>query len=399
MMLQYLDTIIAFAVIMLGISLLITILTQMISAFLGYRGTNLLWGLKTLLGTIEPKLETQAETLAKEVLQAPLISDSIFSKFTDIPLIGKLMQRWKLPSAITADEFARRLGELVNSKDVDTAGLIKSALRGLDPEATRKVQMVQTALAGLGSNYTVQIDKAVHQLGASMQASIGKIEAGFDVVMKRVSQRFTTQMRIWTIIFAVIISFAAGLDSFKIFNKLWTSPALRANLAGQTETFLKEASTILGGETGTALSAAPGVSPQILTDALKRLKNEEKESMKGLPEAPKFKDMNGAIDWLRSNLKADKARENLVNKYQALVFDELKKHADTIQRGLAKAEFRLQIPVSCKDFKNLSIWGILTTAAFLSLGGPFWFSALKTLTNLKPLAAAMTKTAPGSSQS
>ena len=41
-MLHYLDTIIAFVVILLGVSLLITILNQMISALLGYRGTNLL---------------------------------------------------------------------------------------------------------------------------------------------------------------------------------------------------------------------------------------------------------------------------------------------------------------------------------------------------------------------
>jgi hypothetical protein len=47
MMLQYLDTIIAFTVIMLGVSLLITIITQMISALFGYRGINLFWGLKT----------------------------------------------------------------------------------------------------------------------------------------------------------------------------------------------------------------------------------------------------------------------------------------------------------------------------------------------------------------
>jgi hypothetical protein len=54
MILEYLDTIIAFVVILLGVSLLITILNQMISALLGYRGTNLLWGIQTVLSSMEP---------------------------------------------------------------------------------------------------------------------------------------------------------------------------------------------------------------------------------------------------------------------------------------------------------------------------------------------------------
>lgn len=47
-MLAYLDTLIGFAVVMLGASLLITILTQMISAFFSHRGANLRWGLETM---------------------------------------------------------------------------------------------------------------------------------------------------------------------------------------------------------------------------------------------------------------------------------------------------------------------------------------------------------------
>lgn len=244
---------------------------------------------------------------------------------------------------------------------------------------------------------------AIQQLGATVQASIGKIEADFDVVMKRASQRFALQMRIWTIIFAIAISFGIRLDSFGLFQQLWTNPVLRTNLAGQNEMLLKEASIILAGEKGTTQSATSSVAPQIITDVLERLKEEEKKSTAGLPEAPKFKNMNGAVEWLGANLKADKTtRENLVNKYQVLVIDELKKHADTIQQGFAKSEFRLQIPTSWEASKNfyggLSIWGILVTAAFLSLGAPFWFSTLKTLSNLRPLATSATKATPGSAQ-
>lgn len=47
-MLAYLDTLIGFAVVMLGASLLITILTQMASALFSHRGANLRWGLQTM---------------------------------------------------------------------------------------------------------------------------------------------------------------------------------------------------------------------------------------------------------------------------------------------------------------------------------------------------------------
>ena len=117
-MLQYLDTIIAFAVIMLGVSLLITTLNQMISALLGYRGTNLLWGIQTLLTTIEPGLpkkteETvanKAKEIAAEILQKPIISDSVFSKYLkNITVLGWFTNRWKLASAITSQELVRSL--------------------------------------------------------------------------------------------------------------------------------------------------------------------------------------------------------------------------------------------------------------------------------------------------
>ena len=292
----------------------------------------------------------------------------------------------------------------MKSSDNSTGELIKTVLGEPDPETTRKVQMIQKVMDSLGSNYAVQLEKAVQQLGATVQASIGKLEAGFDVVMKRTSQRFTMQMRIWTIIFAILVSFGVRLDSFSLFQDLWGNPVLRTNLAGLNEMLLKEASIILPGDNGTTLSATSSVAPQILADALERLKKEEKESTKGLPEVPKFKNMNEAVDWLRSSLKADKTTgENVVNKYRVLVIEELKKHADTIQQGLAKSEFQLQIPTSCEALRNyyvrVSIWGILVTAAFLSLGAPFWFSTLKMLSSLRPSAMSATKATPRSAQS
>lgn len=292
MMLQYFDTIIAFVVILLGVSLLITILTQMISALLGYRGTNLLWGIQTLLSTIEPdlakedpsnpKLPTEAKKIATEVLRKPVISDSLFSKFAeDSSVLGWLTKRWKLASAITPQELVRGLSNVAQtmatvSDGKSTADLINRVLAQVNPEAERNAKMVWDTLQKVSPGITNQMDKLVQELGTKIQGSVGKLEASFDTIMKRTSQRFTTQMRIWTIVVAVLFAFGAHLDTFKIIRQLWASPELRASLVSDRETILKEASVILSVQSSTAQVAGPDVPPQILGDAMKNLINYRK---------------------------------------------------------------------------------------------------------------------------
>jgi hypothetical protein len=83
MMLQHLDTVIAFAVVMLGVSLVITVGTQVVVSLLGLRGTNLWRSLTDLFETASPDREARryAKEIARRVLRHPLISDSVFSRF------------------------------------------------------------------------------------------------------------------------------------------------------------------------------------------------------------------------------------------------------------------------------------------------------------------------------
>src|SRR5260370_15182133 len=83
MALQHLDTVIAFAVVMLGVSLVITVGTQIVVSLLGLRGTNLRRSLTDLFETASPDREAKrhAKEIARRVLRHPLISDSVFSRF------------------------------------------------------------------------------------------------------------------------------------------------------------------------------------------------------------------------------------------------------------------------------------------------------------------------------
>jgi len=77
-MLNTIDTVIAFAVIMTVLSLLITIVVQMVSAGLSLRGKNLANALALTFQTIDPKLQKQAHSLTAQILRDPIFSDSVW---------------------------------------------------------------------------------------------------------------------------------------------------------------------------------------------------------------------------------------------------------------------------------------------------------------------------------
>ncbi len=80
---QHLDTVIAFAAVMLGVSLIITAGTQIVVSLLGLRGTNLRRSLMDLFDTacVDRDAKRYAREIARRVLCYPLISDSVFSRF------------------------------------------------------------------------------------------------------------------------------------------------------------------------------------------------------------------------------------------------------------------------------------------------------------------------------
>jgi hypothetical protein len=109
------------------------------------------------------------------------------------------------------------------------------------------------------------------------------------------------------------------------------------------------------------------------------------------------------VSWLRTGLKVEESRkEILIAAYENLVLTELKGHAERIKQDLDKSGFQL-IPKPWPGLHYewpINVLGILVTAGFLSLGAPFWFNILRSLSNLRPLLANMSaKTEAGSTQS
>ena len=417
-MLAYLDSIIAFAVIMLGFSLLITLFNQMISAFLGLRGTSLFSGIQTMLTTLDPSLKEHAEEITRMVLTDPSVSDSIFARWRHLklPIFGRLLQRWQTAAAIGPDAIVRGLTKVAKDlkKDKpDVATAISNIVGAVDPEAKRKLDMVKEAFQELDPppGFAVQVDDFLTQLGNSAQQSVGRLEAWFNISMSRVSQRFTMKIRIVTVIFAFVLAFGIHLDTFTLFNQLLGNPTLRQNVVAQSAAMLDEAQAVMGAQAAgqpTSANTEMTTSPQVLGAKMVELiaKNIDKQTEAQpqlLGSIPVFNNFAEAEKWLSDGLKPEvkpERKQELLTTYRRYVIAGLKDKARDVASMLQQLGLEL-VPgdrtwdqlkkEKLKFFFHFdgprNFLGILLTAGLLALGAPFWYNVLKTLTSLRPMVA------------
>jgi len=401
-MLEKLDTLIAFAVVMLGVSLMITILTQIIATFLALRGSNLLWGIKTLIGELAPGLDhtgLSPEALAKEILQHPLISDSSFSQVGRMWLVGAAVNflsnhrpsswvigRWRYATAIRPEELVRMLQEKVACLPPAHAALpvLKALLAAPDPEAARKLAMLNAALQLIGPaaaggiavpRYAVQIDRIFQQATDAAQKPVGNLDTWFRSSMDRVAQRFVVQIRIWTVLFAFLLAFGAHFDSLRLLDRLSTSPETRRALVDMRDRMMAQAQAVLP-------STEAIVSPEILREALEKIKKNDST----IARTAHIPDGATSVAEVAASLPPGAAAA-----YSRAVIGVLRARSSKIDEDLVKTGIEL-IPSPYPGLLRFAGWrnilGILLAAAFLSLGAPFWYNALKNLTNLRSVLAA-----------
>jgi hypothetical protein len=392
MTLEHLDTVISFVVILTGVSLFVTTLTQMVSALLGLRGTNLRWGIKTLLEEIDPNLGTHAAAISQAVLHHPLISDSTLSRF-DVGLI----RRWKLASTVRKEELIEILHKLAETPKPKETGQapdtwltpLRSALERLDREPAENLVLAAPEIKKLFPNDPAAAERVITQMMASVEHLSGGINQWFDSVMDRVSQRFSVHARIWTIVFSLVVAFALHLDAFKLLTQLSSDAELRARLVTSADTLSKKADEML-----VTSSNAPSA---VYVAAMQQLVNAHPRELASVGQPSGFSSLDGGKQWLEGRLKAAKIQdpEKWLKLYEELVPQAaLRTAADDFHSILTnKLKFQLIPDPYPTPFYNywtpswLHLWGILATAALLSLGAPFWFNVLKNLSSLRPVLA------------
>jgi len=341
-MLQYLDMAIAFAAVMLGVSILITALTQVVNAIFSMRSRSLLWGLETLLVYIDPAFKEHVRQIVEKILRHRLLSHTGGRRAT----------------AIRREEFMALLEDALSEPDFSDAIGAAKAQR-------------QSFLAN-GARFRFKAPEEYRQA----------LETWFDRVMDRVSERFALRARWVSVSGAALLAFAFHLDSIAVLEKFSTDVELRTSLVQSADALLDHADDALA------------LSSSAYTETVIRLKaNNEAAQKLGTP--PEFFTAAAARDWIRAQIGDSLQAAPLIRDYNKILDTVLREKigdwmsvADSIRSDFKQARFQLiPKPYPGLQYQPRELLGIVLSSILLSLGAPFWYNLLKTLSNLRPRVA------------
>ena len=97
--------------------------------------------------------------------------------------------------------------------------------------ATARQTIHVAAVAGSAAAAVARLAEQI-KLAVEPRLGRGDLRSWFETTMDRVSQRFVTHMRLWTVAFSIVVAFALHLDSFRLLSQLAANPDARARLAG-----------------------------------------------------------------------------------------------------------------------------------------------------------------------
>lgn len=425
-MLDSLDTLIAFVLIMLVVSLLITIAVQMVASFLNLRGLNLLNGLSNTFTLIAPNVVQDTKELARCVLKGRLLSDSFLP---DWPII----RWWRHTTAMRPDEIFDSIHRIAIGKKLpddenlrqnaqsllvalgmdrqtlkDTADEILGAQKTVqsfadtankavqavsDVKVRDQVQAVLDATRAKVGTYEAQAmataEKAVTAAATSIDAAYQKFQYWTDICQERVQQWFSMHTRIVTVIFAFVFAFGLQLDTVEIFKLVSSNKAVRDKLVAQAGAVEAQAARVLGD------------SNSVLKDALKAWSVKQTDpAIANLLAGIEVKDTDtreSVRDKVATALNGKKPIDSFDAMVNATATKRLKEQAgnfNTVKADFEKTGFdlfprdsRFRWGVAWCDGFNEHLAGMLFSVGLLSLGAPFWYNVLKNLTSLRSTVA------------
>ncbi|HEX3152397.1 MAG TPA: hypothetical protein VHR66_30265 [Gemmataceae bacterium] len=466
-MLDQLETLIAFALIMLLLSLIIMTIVQSFNVALQRRGHYLLWGIEQVIKQIGAD-DKIAKDVSKAVLQyAPLSAAGWVAK---IPLIGKFFTtatairpeelakvlgrvlpttvpagsqgNWyasalaaadaleqtlvhKLPDFFTLSALLQGLGVnlgtrasqglppsatpvapadlqsalLTALKDQASAGALTLAgslqavatkvvaeLNRLVPAGTATIPSVAQMVASLQTTFETELNAHV----ASLSQKAADLKEWFDMVMDRTTERFVSWTRLITIFTSFVFCLVYQVDALDLLKQLYTDKQARAALIAQVDPTLKQAEGIM---------ALP--STGLSSEALHALESQLKAAGYTGTIPNDLNVQSQGQDWIKKNIAADQ-QANIVAKFDAQFgataqkrLDDLEKARNEAKKTLSSSQLRI---IHTSDEIEFTAWrhaladihhlgGILMAGILLSLGAPFWFNTLKSLSNLRPILA------------
>ncbi len=383
------DTVLAFSGVMLTLSLLITVIVQMIVAVLGLRGNNLKWGVEHVIKQLDPKfgLDAFAGKLADAVLTHPVLAHTRARRATAIRVTEMLD---------VLEDIAANPGKSSGDKGLDEeqrkklAAALTQTVPAVGAENAAHVAAVADSLLKVFPSAGSTLKNAVSQaLSGKRQVEV-EVEKWFNTAMDRTTERFILHTRWVTAGAAVIVCLFLHIDSLKIFGQLSADKALR-------EQFIQRNAALLDSANEAVVLTSGQAAKALATDALKEMKD-------ALPKEPPIPE--GLItrqqgrEWIESAIPGDDtdkqaaALKSFDEHFNIVSTSHLKALGNAFNRNEAiLRDTTLTIvpdpspPFSAYFHEGRHTLGVLMSILLLSLGAPFWFNALKQLTALRPVLA------------
>lgn len=368
-MLQSIDTLIAFVVIMTVASLFVTILVQMASAALSLRGKNLANALAVTFQTIAPSLQGEAHQLSAKILSDPLLSDSTRTLKNKIGgIVSTIAERavpWhfrnikdatRLASAVRPEEVYAGLKRMAEQGDVDARKILDALFVAQDEAEVIQKQLevfrgiaAEIADEGLRSRLFAAVEETPANLLIRADAAQKKFDLWFNSAQDRAQQWFQLHMRGLTIAASFLIAFVFQLDAVEIFHHASISPAMRNALVTASQSVVQQADSVLREKAGGAHEADAAAIQAYLVE-----------------------------------------KQRLVDQLDRQVNES---GFDFVPVGFWRWPARLPVPPDWSPswYYAWSYWrhalGMTLFAALLTLGAPYWYNLLKNLTSLRPALA------------
>lgn len=427
-MLDTLDILIGFALVMLILSMAVTMLTQLIgTSLMNLRGQALRLGVSRLLALLDRGLKrSDALKIADHILRNPLIGQ---------PTMWS--EKNKLAPIVHREELIKLILEFASDGDAEIA----------DPQHTEdEARLRRTLLKSLKENgienpaevlvqvrdAVIELEKTSPELSHSVRVNIAilhfaaspflsKLNSWFDQTIDRVSALFTARIRFVTAAVALVLSVVIQLDAIDLINRLSFDDDLRRQLvaAAIKKVEANEASAGTVPAVADTIGAAPAIAASPGATLPPPSVAANKPALCNGKPCPLQPDDAGAIlqavrevgvadlegmgivafpstwnDWVNGwfippPLQYDLSKSTVATRGAADKSLAAKKSpSDTTspvanvgseKSGLAgSAEWR---------FRWMRFLGILLSAALLSLGAPFWYALLGNMVKLRSIVA------------
>jgi hypothetical protein len=352
--------------------------------------------LEAMFRTLKPDLGEKAKALAEAVLRHPVISDS--AKSGDkrglasairpeelLAILKKLEASAADPDKWIGNKTLKHTDETLVQKDNQAAeqqndtSIIKTLagaahdvlgiLEQPDQAVTQANQQLSNFVATLPEATKNSIRTLQARATINVQSTLQRVEKRFGTAEDRAREWFATRAQQWNVVIAVVLVFGLQLDAFKLYRQLQSDDAYRGAVVGSAAAVHKQAQE-LKAHADKAAEVNKKESAATEVDYWAKAANEFRKKAAELD-----KDVQG------------QGFQLFPASYPKTLWEWIGGAARLDLDSGATAEPSCFLSREGLSFNLSHLLGMGFFAALLSLGAPYWFNLLKTLTSFRPLLA------------